>query len=128
MLSTGNIGPISGQASAYARNVSAANTARTAAVTVTTPVTPVQQVSSVKDVLSMISPEDTAQAVRQVRDYVKNIVPELDFSIDDDTGKLVVKLMDMSTQEVLRQIPSEEMIHVAKMLDKLQGLLVRERA
>ena len=49
-------------------------------------------------------------------------------SLDDDTGITVVKVVDKNTKEVVRQIPSEEMLAIAKALDTVQGLLVRQKA
>ena len=40
----------------------------------------------------------------------------------------MVKVVDQSTKEVIRQIPSEEMLAIAKALDSLKGLLVRQTA
>ena len=73
-------------------------------------------------------PENVKVATDQVRHYIQQFASELDFSIDEDTEKLVVKLMDKSTGEMLRQVPTEEILHVAKMLDKLQGLLYSDHA
>lgn len=91
---------------------------------------PVQQVGSAVNtaVAQSASGEDVELAVQQVRDELKEVVPELDFSVDDDTGKIVVKLIDTATSEVLRQIPSEEMLHIATMIDKLQGILIKDKA
>ena len=51
----------------------------------------------------------------------------LQFSIDDDSGRTVVKVVDRQTEEVLRQIPSEEMLDIARALGKLKGLLVEQK-
>ena len=85
---------------------------------------PVSEKGSIPGVIN----ESPEIALEQVREHVRRVVPELDFSVDEDTGRVVVKLMDTATNEVLRQIPSEEVLHIAKMLDKLQGLLLREKA
>lgn len=53
---------------------------------------------------------------------------DLLFSIDNDTGKTVVKVVDSVTDKVIRQIPSEELIAIAKALDKFQGLLLKQEA
>lgn len=134
-MSRGNIGAItSATALTYTRDAaqSAPVGARASTSTIVSSsvasVTPIQQVTSVNSAVNTISSREAMEAMRQVRDYVKEVVPELDFSIDDNTGRLVVKLMDMSTNEVLRQIPTEEILHVAKMLDKLQGLLYNDKA
>jgi flagellar protein FlaG len=52
----------------------------------------------------------------------------LEFSVDDDSKKIVVKLIDQSTKEVLRQIPSAEALEMAKSIDRLQGRLIHQTA
>lgn len=81
---------------------------------------------------SRVSPpvalEDVQQAMEEVRKAITPVAQDLLFSIDEDTGKTIVKVVDASTDEVIRQIPSEEIISIAKALDKLQGLLVKQQA
>jgi flagellar protein FlaG len=72
-------------------------------------------------------PKDISQAV----DYLKNIIERkapnsLSFSIDEASGKTIVSISDAKTGELIRQIPSEEMLAIAKSLDELQGLLLRQ--
>ncbi|WON73600.1 flagellar protein FlaG [Nitrosospira sp. Is2] len=52
----------------------------------------------------------------------------MEFSLDSDSGRVVVKIIDSATQEVVRQIPMEEMLALAKALDKFQGLLLHTKA
>jgi flagellar protein FlaG len=47
----------------------------------------------------------------------------LRFSVDQDTGKTVVSLLDPEGQ-VLRQMPSEEALEVAKAIGRFQGMFV----
>ncbi|MBK7325427.1 MAG: flagellar protein FlaG [Propionivibrio sp.] len=47
----------------------------------------------------------------------------LEFSMDDSTGKTVIKVVDSSTHELIRQIPSGRNAETARALDRLQGLL-----
>ena len=67
--------------------------------------------------------EEAAQRLNQV---VSAIHPEINFTVDEESGIRVVRVIDNSTKEVIRQIPSEEMIRMAQALDKLQGLFVKE--
>ncbi|MGE5384968.1 MAG: flagellar protein FlaG [Betaproteobacteria bacterium] len=67
-------------------------------------------------------------AMQAVQKFVQPIANNLEFSIDDDTGKTVVKVMDTATKEVIRQIPSEEILEIARALDRLQGLFLRQKA
>ena len=76
-------------------------------------------------------PVDSKQleaAVKQVQDFTHTLANELKFKIDEDSGRTVVKIVDSSTDEVIRQIPSEEMLVIAKALDKIQGLLIKQKA
>lgn len=66
--------------------------------------------------------------MQAVQKFVQPIANNLEFSIDDDTGKTVVKVMDTATKEVIRQIPSEEILEIARALDRLQGLFLRQKA
>lgn len=49
------------------------------------------------------------------------------FSVDEETGKVVVKIVDNSTNEVVRQIPSEEILHMARSIDEFLGLFLNKR-
>lgn len=74
---------------------------------------------------------DTKQleaAVKQVQDVTQTLANELRFNIDKDTDKTVVKIVDSATGELIRQIPSEEMLAIAKALDHIQGLLIKQKA
>lgn len=72
--------------------------------------------------------EDLEEALKKVNEFVSNRNTDLQFSTDDETGLSIVKVIDRSSKEVIRQIPSEEMVQFAKVLDKLQGLLIRQQA
>ena len=54
---------------------------------------------------------------------------QLEFSIDKESGESVVKVLDRATKEVIRQIPSEEMLRIARGLDRYtEGLLIDSQA
>lgn len=68
------------------------------------------------------------QAARRIEKFVQPISSDLQFLVDESSGSSVVRVIDRNTQEVIRQMPSEEMLAIASSLDRLQGLLVRQRA
>ena len=74
------------------------------------------------------SREELDKAVKAVDDFVNAINNSLQFSVDSDTGKTVVKVIDSATKEVIKQFPSEEMLAIAKALDGIKGLLVHQKA
>lgn len=65
-------------------------------------------------------------AVQKLNDYVAPALQTIQFSIDDDTDRIIVKVVDTETQKVLRQIPNEEVLAISKTLDKLRGLVIRQ--
>jgi len=50
------------------------------------------------------------------------------FDIDDDAQRIVVSIIDSNSGEVLRTVPSEAVLRVAKMIVQLQGKVVDTRA
>lgn len=72
--------------------------------------------------------EQVKEAVQKIQGVVDNLAHNLRISVDQDTGKTVVKVMDIHTDEVIRQIPTEEAISIARTLDKVQGLLLNDKA
>ena len=65
---------------------------------------------------------------KAVNDFVKPLNSALQFNIDDSTGLTVVKVIDTDTKDVIKQIPSEDMLALAKALDQIKGLLVKQQA
>ncbi|MDN4035779.1 flagellar protein FlaG [Massilia sp. YIM B02443] len=74
------------------------------------------------------SKEDVSAAVDKLNEAMQVSSQSLKFEIDDDTKQIVVKIIDQSTQEVVRQMPTEEALQMAKSIDKMQGLLIRQTA
>ena len=58
----------------------------------------------------------------------QSFAPNLKFSVDHDTGRTIVKVTDANTQEVIRQIPADEVLKLAKEIDRMQGLLFNKQA
>lgn len=67
-------------------------------------------------------------AAEQINKLVHQFDRNLQFSVDEDTGTNIVKVIDTSSKDVIRQMPTEEMLAIAKALDKLQGMLIKDKA
>ncbi len=72
--------------------------------------------------------QQVEEAAKTVNEFLKPINNSINFSLDEDTGITVVKVIDTATKEVIRQIPSEEMLVIAKAIDQMKGLLVKQKA
>lgn len=74
------------------------------------------------------SREDVAEAVDRLAGFVAPNQSDINFSVDESSGVRVVKIIDRNSNEVIRQMPSEEAVALARALDKLQGLLIKDKA
>lgn len=71
---------------------------------------------------------DVEKAVKTLNDFTAMVAQDVRFSMDEESGRTIVKVVDTATQEVLRQFPSAEALSIARSIDKMQGLLIREKA
>ena len=74
------------------------------------------------------SREQISKAVESINKTLQVVAQNIEFSVDRDTKQVIVKVIDQQTKQVLRQIPNEEILEIAKSLDKLQGLLIKQTA
>jgi flagellar protein FlaG len=69
------------------------------------------------------------QAVQSINKMLQQQAQGLEFSIDADSNKTIIKVVDQATKEVIRQIPSVEVMEIAKALgSSQQGMLIRQKA
>ncbi|SNB54922.1 flagellar protein FlaG [Marinobacter sp. es.042] len=61
-------------------------------------------------------------AVSQLNNFVQNVQRDLQFEVDNDLGQTIVKVVDQSTQEVIRQIPDEVAVRLAENLQQDEPL------
>lgn len=67
-------------------------------------------------------------AVEKLNKFVKTSSSNVQFSVDQETGIRIISVVDKDTKEVIRQMPSKEVVEMARALDKLQGLLIKQTA
>lgn len=68
------------------------------------------------------------KVISSIQDAFKSVDISLHFSKDEDTGSIVIKLIDQTTGEAVQQIPSETSLHLAAALGKLQGQIFDRKA
>lgn len=90
--------------------------------------TPVQTVNAVQQTADVPSMNQVKDAVKNLNEAMKAMSQNLEFTVDSDSERTVVKVLDKQTNEVVRQIPSPEALEIAKAVDRLQGLLIRQQA
>lgn len=74
--------------------------------------------------------DQIAKAAEKFSQYMNSTSRDLRFLVDQDTGKIIVKVIDKNSGDVIRQIPSEEVLAVAKTLtdEASQGVIIRQKA
>ncbi|UMR30729.1 flagellar protein FlaG [Massilia sp. MB5] len=110
------------------RPVGGAEAAATQTVNGRQPAAAVETVQAVKAKEAAPSQKELESAVAELNKSVQASAQSLEFSIDTDSKRTVVKIIDQSTQEVLRQIPSKEALQLAKSLGSTKGLLIQQEA
>ena len=81
-----------------------------------------------------LSQEALEKVVSQLNAYIQNTQRDVDFSVDDSTGRVVVRVVDSVSEEVIRQIPSEEMLAISRHLvesletEQPKGFLIELKA
>ena len=74
-----------------------------------------------------VNPEELKNSVDAINRFLK-VNSEVQFSIDEGSGKSVIKVIDTESKKVLRQFPSEQALEFGKNLNDLKGLLVDNQA
>jgi len=72
--------------------------------------------------------EAVAKAAEQIQSFVKEMGRNLDFSVDATTGYNVVRVVNPETNEIIRQLPSEELLKIARSMESWNSVLVSQKA
>ncbi len=63
---------------------------------------------------------EISKAVTEINEIVQSIQRDLSFNLDEDSGKTVIRVVDTESGELIRQIPSEEVLAIASHLREFQ--------
>jgi flagellar protein FlaG len=75
------------------------------------------------------SAEELKSAVAAINQVMQQANQSLEFSVDTDTHETVVKMVDTSTGELIRQFPTEATLAISRGIDQFQrGLLLTQKA
>lgn len=72
--------------------------------------------------------EKTSQAVAKLNEVLKDRERDLEFSVDDTTGRTILKVIHAESGEVIRQIPPEELLNIARTFIEGTGSLIKDQA
>ncbi|GGQ26217.1 flagellar protein FlaG [Shewanella litoralis] len=72
-----------------------------------------------------VDAEELNKAVNDITESMSMMQKGLAFKVDEDLGIQVVKVIDVTTGELIRQMPNEEALEIAKKLNEVTGLLMK---
>ena len=72
--------------------------------------------------------EHLEQAVSKITEHYRSSGTQLSFRVDPDIGRVVVSVVDEQSGKILRQIPGEEVLRIARALHSSQAALIEELA
>jgi len=79
-----------------------------------------------------VTPEQAKKVVEQLNNHAQSVNRDLQFSVDDDSGKTVIKVVNSNTAELVRQIPSEEVLRLSQTIrdsvESATGVIVQTSA
>lgn len=90
---------------------------------------PTQAVAAVQQPAPTPRAEQITQALKDINQALESSqARNLEFSVDEESSRTIVKVVDRQTHEVIRQMPTQEALEIAKSLDKAISLLARQKA
>ncbi len=80
------------------------------------------------DATSQPTRDVVAKAAAELQNFVQSMGRNLSFSVDETTGYHVVRVVNPSTGELVRQLPSEELLKISRDFQRLNNALVSQTA
>lgn len=68
--------------------------------------------------------EQLEQMAQQLQDFMGEMNRSLQFQVDEDSGRDVIKVLDKDTGDIIKQYPSEEVLNLVSKLSETAGLLI----
>jgi len=70
-----------------------------------------------------LTASEVSETVKEVNSFLKDMNRNLSFSVDEQLGQSVIIVKDSESDEVIKQIPSEELVILRKKMDDVVGIL-----
>lgn len=72
--------------------------------------------------------DELRDAVKRLNQLTGSVQRELHFTVDEETGRSVIKVIDSESKEVIKEIPPEEILSLIACFEKFNNGLVEEKA
>ena len=67
-------------------------------------------------------------AVSDMQNFVQSVQRDINFNVDDSSGRVVINVTEATSGDVIRQIPSEEALRLSENLSEIRSLLFKAEA
>lgn len=74
-----------------------------------------------------VSAQVLGDSIKRLNEFMQASRRELQFIVDEDSGRQVVKVVDSDTAKVIRQFPSEEVVALSRALQRSTGLMFKDQ-
>lgn len=71
--------------------------------------------------------EHLDDAIEALNAAVKKVPTSLHFSIDDASNRFVVQVTDTNTGEIIRKVPGDAILRIARQIESLKGVLFDDK-
>jgi len=68
--------------------------------------------------------EQLEKVAQQLQEFMGEMNRSLQFQVDEDSGRDVIKVLDKDTGDIIKQYPSEEVLNMVSKLSETAGLLI----
>ncbi|KTF12806.1 flagellar protein FlaG [Pseudoalteromonas sp. H103] len=68
--------------------------------------------------------EQLEKVAQQLQDFMGEMNRSLQFQVDEDSGRDVIKILDKTSGDVIKQYPSEEVLSLVSKLSESAGILI----
>lgn len=74
------------------------------------------------------SAEVAKQAAARINEFLRSSAANVEFTVDAASNRVIVRVVDSETHQLIRQMPTEETLAISHALDRLSGLLLAQKA
>ncbi len=67
-------------------------------------------------------------AVSDMQNFAQSVQRDINFNVDDSSGRVVINVTEATSGEIIRQIPSEEALQLSENLAEIRSLLFKAEA
>ena len=84
-----------------------------------------RKTQSINEITEMAS--EIREAIAAINEAVKKVPTSLDFSVDEASKRFVVQVTDKNTGELIRKLPGDAVLRIARQLESMKGIVFDQK-